>query len=163
MPNNPRSRLPVQVQQFIDEFAESGDWRKAAENVGCHPRNAPRFYRETMTHPDAREAFDQAIRTRFSEAAPLAMSLLVEMVRNERKEFSGPVRLEAAKDLLNRSGYSTKALAQPAAEKDMRELSRDELLRIVAEGESELANRATLVTNVPIGDTDTTEVIDLES
>lgn len=157
------SRLPEQVRQFISAFAESGDWRRAAVDVGCHPKNAPRFYRETMAHPDARAAFDGVMRTRFADAAPMAMSLLVEMVKDEKHQFTGPVRLAAAKDILDRSGYTAKALAQQAEQKDLSEMSRDELLAVINEGESVLASRAKLVDNVPFADADDTQVIDLES
>jgi hypothetical protein len=157
------TRLPEQVRLFLDNFAESGDWKKAAIEAGSHPANARRFYLDTMNHADARAAFDQIIRTRFSHAAPMAMSLLIEMVKNERKEFTGAVRLAAAQDILNRSGYTAKALAQQAEQKDLSEMSRDELLAIINQGESELADRAKLVEHVPIADADVTEVIDLES
>lgn len=157
------TRLPEQVRLFLDAFAESGDWKRAAIDAGCHPANARRFYLETMNQADARAAFDQIMRTRFSDAAPLAMSLLVEMVKNETREFTGAVRLAAAQDILNRSGYTAKALAQQAEQKDLSEMSRDELLAVINEGEGELASRAKLVDHVPIADTDDTQVVDLES
>lgn len=162
MPSTPRSRLPSQVLDFLEEFAISGDGKRAAVNQGVHPRVADRFVRETMDHPDARETFDQIMRTRFSHSGPIALNLLIEMVEDKGKVYSGPVRLEAAKDLLNRSGFSAKAILQPKDRKDLHELSRDELLQIVNAGEQELAGRAKLVDHVPIDGTIDVQVIDIE-
>lgn len=162
MPTTHRSRLPVQVIDFLEEFANTGDGKTAAVNVGVHPKAAERFIRETMDHPDARETFDQIMRTRFSHAAPIAANLLIEMVEDKNKMFSGPVRLEAAKDLLNRSGYSIKEIAKPQGRKDLHELSRDDLLQIVNQGEQELAGRAKMVEHVAIDGSVEHQVIDME-
>ena len=162
MPTTARTRLPSQVIDFLEEFCLTGDGKTAAINVGVHPRRAESFVRETMDHPDAREAFDQIMRTRFSHAAPMAMNLLLEVVQDKTHRYSGAVQVEAAKALLDRSGYSTKALAAPAGKKDLHEMSRDELLQIVNQGETELASRAKEVESVPIGHAIATQVIDIE-
>lgn len=162
MPKTARSRLPAQVIDFLEELCLTGDGKTAAINVGVHPRRAESFVRETMDEPDAREAFDQILRTRFSHAGPLALNLLIEMVEDKGKSYSGPVRLEAAKSLLDRSGYSAKAMHQPQDRKDLHELSREELLAVVNAGEAELAGRAKLVENVPIAGSIDHQVIDME-
>jgi hypothetical protein len=159
MPKNARSRLPQQVAEFLEEFALTGDGKRAAINVGVHPRVAGSFVRETMDHPDAREAFDQILRTRFSHARPIGLNLLIEMVQDPKKEFSGPVRLEAAKSLVKIG--TTEAIA-PRDRKDLHELSRDELLQIVNAGEQELAGRAKLIDNRSIDGPIDVQVIDIE-
>lgn len=162
MPKKARSRLPAQVVEFLEEFALTGDGKTAAVNVGVHPKTAERFVRETMDHPDAREAFDQIMRTRFSHAGPIALNLLIEMVEDKGNAYSGPVRLEAAKSLLDRSGYNAKAMLQPQNRKDLHELSRDELLQIVNAGEQELAGRAKLIDNAQIDGAVELQLVDLE-
>ena len=160
MPRNARSRLPDQVVQFLEAFATHGDGKTAAIDVGVHPRLAERFVRETMDHPDAVEAFHQIMRTRFSQAGPIAMNVLLEVAKDPTKPPG--VRVEAANSILNRSGFNARAIAQGAAQKDMQELSREDLLRIVNQGEAELASRAKMVDHRPIDSALATQVIDIE-
>lgn len=162
MPTSHRSRLPIQVIDFLEEFANTGDGKQAAINAGVHPKSAERFIRETMDHPDARETFDQIMRTRFSHAAPIAMNLLIEVVLDKEGRYTGPTKVDAAAKLLDRSGYSTKEIAKPQGRKDLHELSRDDLLQIVNQGEQELASRAKLVENVSIDVSVDHQVIDME-
>lgn len=159
MPTGVRSRLPAQVLQFLEEFAVSGNREAAAESVGVHPRVAERFAREVFDHPGARDAFDQIMRQRFAQAGPIAMNLLLEIATDP--QVSARVRVEAAKTLLDRSGFSAKALSAPAAPKDLHELTREELLRVVEQGEGELAARAKQIGNRTIDDAIDTQVIDL--
>lgn len=159
MPSTARSRLPSQVYDFLEEFVLTGDGKTAAINVGVHPKRAERFVVETMDHPDAREVFDQILRTRFSHARPIALNLLIEMVEDKKNTFTGPVRLEAAKTLVKLG--DAEAL-KPRDRKDLNELSREELLAIVGQGEAELAGRAKLVEHIPVSEAIITQVIDIE-
>lgn len=161
MPRNARSRLPAQVADFLDAFALTGDARSAAIGVGCHPKNALAFARDTLAHPDAAAVFDSIMRTRFAEAGPVALNLVLQIVQGTMPADTR-TRLDAAKTLLDRSGYSAKALATPGAPKDLHELSRDELLRVIDQGESELASRAKLIDQTPIADALDVQVIDME-
>ena len=52
------SRLPLQVQEFLSLFAETGDPIASAIAIGCHKARAKSFVRETMMHADARTAFE---------------------------------------------------------------------------------------------------------
>jgi hypothetical protein len=160
MSRTARSRLPAQVIDFLEEFVQSGDGKTAAINVGVHPKRADSFVRETMDHPDAREAYDQILRTRFSHARPIALNLLIEMVQDPKGMFTGPVRLGAAQTLVK---LGDQAELKPTGRKDLNEMSRDELLQIVNAGESELASRAKMVTNASIGEAIDLQVVDLES
>jgi hypothetical protein len=157
MPKTARSRLPSQVIDFLEEFVQTGNGKQAAINVGVHPKSADRFVRETMDHPDAREAYDQILRTRFSHARPIALNLLIEMVQSN--VYTGAVRLGAAQTLVKLGDV---AELKPHDRKDLHELDRDELLQIVNAGEQELASRAVLVTNAQISESIDTQVIDLE-
>lgn len=160
MPKTARSRLPAQVVDFLEEFVLTGDGKSAAINVGVHPRRAEAFIRETMDHPDAREAYDQILRTRFSHARPIALNLLIEMVQPAGAlAFSGPVRLAAAQTLV-KLGDAT--ALQPQGRKDLHELTREELLQIVNAGERELADRAKMVTNAQIDGAVDLQVVDIE-
>lgn len=159
MPRTVRSRLPAQVIDFLEEFVRTGDWKTAAINVAVHPRAAERFYRETMDHPDAREAYDQILRTRFSHARPIALNLLLEMVQDRENRYSGPVKLGAAQTLVK---LGDKAELQPSGRKDLHEMTRDELLAIVDKGEQELASRAKMIDKPSISETIDIQVSEME-
>ena len=154
--------MPDQVSQFLDAFANSGDAKSAAISVGCHPKNALAFARDTLSHPDAAAVFDTIMRTRFAQAGPVALNVVLQ-IADGTLPADVRTRLDAAKTLLDRSGYSAKALATPGAPKDLHEMTRDELLRVVDQGESELMARARLVDNVPIADALHVQAIDMEA
>lgn len=78
----------------------------------------------------------------------MAYRLLVDTVQDEQAPKK--LRVECAKDLLNRAGFDNKRSAgasDPAAPggKDMSAMSTDELKSIVGQLENELSSRATPV------------------
>ena len=85
------------------------------------------------------------------DAAPAAYNLLMKVMKDEK--MPAKLRVECAKDLLNRAGFDAKRGAgqvDPSAPgKDMSAMSTDELKSIVGRLESELFSRAK---PVPVGE-----------
>jgi len=163
MPATPLDKLPAQLVIFVEHFALVGDERLAAVEAGVHPNRAAQFARVSLNDPNVKAAYEHVLRTRFASAGPIALNLLIEFVKDKEKKFEPRVRLEAAKTLLDRSGYTAKGMAESAAEsKDLKEMTRDQLLEEMNRTEAELADRAKLVAIAPDVNQHSTQVIDLE-
>jgi hypothetical protein len=163
MPATPLDTLPAQLVAFVEHFAVNGDGPAAAVEAGVHPNRAKVFARVSMANPAVRAGYEHVLRTRFAESGPLALNLLLEMVVNKDKTFEPRVRLEAAKTLLDRSGYTAKDMRESAAEvKDLKDMTRDELLLEMDKTERELADRATLVEVAPNTNQYPVQVVDME-
>lgn len=162
-PASPLDRLNAQMATFVEHFATTGDQRLAAVEAGCHPNRAVQFARAAMNDPTVRAGYEHVLRTRFSQAGPISLNLLIEMVEDKSKVFEPRVRLEAAKTLLDRSGYTSQGMREASAgTQDLREMTREQLLEEMNRTEAELANRAKLASVAPGANQFDTEVIDME-
>lgn len=163
MPATPLDSLPSQLVIFVEHFALVGDMRLAAVEAGVHPNRAAIWARVSMNNPAVRAGYEHVLRTRFAQAGPIALNLLIEMVANKEKAFEPRVRLEAAKTLLDRSGYTAKDMRESAAEvKDLKDMTREELLLEMEKTERELSERATLIEVAPNVNQHEVQVIDME-
>ena len=148
---------------FVEHFATTGDERLAAIEAGCHPNRARQFARVAMNAPTVKAAYEHVLRTRFALAGPISLNLLIEMVEDKNKVFEARVRLEAAKTLLDRSGYTSREMREASAgTQDLREMSREQLLEEMNRTEAELANRAKMASVEPNANQFDSEVIDME-
>ena len=161
-PGTPLERLDPQMLIFVEHFAMSGDSRLAAVEAGVHPNRAGTFARVALANPNVRAGYEHVLRTRFAQAGPIALNLLIEMVADKQKVFEPRVRLEAAKTLLDRSGYTAKDMREAGSPLELNEMSREQLLEEMARTETELASRATLVAIAPDVNQFNTQVVDME-
>lgn len=161
-PGTPLGRLDPQMLIFVEHFAMSGDERLAAVEAGVHPNRAGTFARVALANPNVRAGYEHILRSRFAQAGPIALNLLIEMVADKSKVFEPRVRLEAAKTLLDRSGYTAKDMREAGHAPDLHEMTREELLEEMARTERELSDRATLVAIAPDASQLDTQVIDMQ-
>lgn len=151
-----------QILMFVKEFAETGDGKVAAVKAGVHPDRAGNMARQWMSSPAVRQAYQAAVRTRFAEAGPLALNVLLKFTKNEDNKYPPDLQLSAAKDLAARAGFNAKDMREADKEqKDMREMSPEELRQVIAATEDELAGRAKPV-NAPSSTPSATQIIDIE-
>lgn len=126
--------------------------------AGVHHERALVFARNALRDPAVKAGYEHCVRTRFAEAGPIALNVLLKFAKNERNEYKPELQLQAARDLASRSGYTAKEMRESEPAKDLKELSRDELHAALQSTEAELANRA----KVPVIGASATQVIDLE-
>lgn len=163
MPSSPLDVLPAQLVVFVEQFAMTGDQRQAAVAAGVHPNRATQFARVSMNDPNVRAGYEHVLRTRFAQAGPIALNLLIEVVENKESKYGPRERLDAAKTLLDRSGYTARDMKAAAAEqKDLKDMTREQLLEEMSKTENELANRAKLIEVAPDVNQFDAQVIDLE-
>lgn len=96
------------------------------------------------------------------EGAKDAADYLKDLVRN--KEAGATPRLEAARTILDRSGYGAQSrIAAPPikAKKDLSDMSADELRSIAGALQVELSNRAKVIEHAPSDATDSEDMADL--
>lgn len=142
-------------------MAESGDGGAAAIAAGVHPSRTGFFVREAMNMPAVRQAIADHVRSRFAEAVPLALNLLVSVIKDAKHPME--LRVAAAKDVLTRADFTAKGMRDAdAAHKDLTEMSPDELRHVLEHTEAELATRAKDVANAPERAPSDYQVIDLE-
>lgn len=157
------ARLPFELAEFARAFAETGNGKAAAEKAGIHPNQAGTWAKHALARPDVKAAYQAVIRSRFAEAGPIALNLLIDIVKNESKKYDDRLRLQAARELLERSGYTAEGMAeQQNATKPLEDMGRDELKRMLQDTEAELAKRAKNVQNAPQPAAPTHQVIDME-
>lgn len=101
------------------------------------------------------------MRTRFAEAGPLSLNLLISVVKDAKADLN--IRVQAAKTLLDRSGYTAKDMREAEADtRDLKEMSRDELLATLDATEAQLASRAKTLEIAPTIGASAAQVIDIE-
>lgn len=154
--------LQDQIRIFVKEFAESGDSKAAAVAAGVHPDRAAVMARQWINSPVVRQAYQAVVRSRYAEAGPIALNVLLKFAKNENDFCTKDLQLSAAKDLAARAGYNAKDMREADKEtKDLREMSPEELRAVIAATEGELAGRAKPV-NAPSNVASSMQVIDLE-
>lgn len=122
-----RSELTEQEQVFMEALREGLSSREAAVAAGFEARESAAI----MSRPSIQSAIDSDIRENLQNAAHLGAKFAAKIVSGA--EHCTPVRMDAIKAVLDRSGYTTPA-ARPAprfADADLSELSADELRRLV--------------------------------
>lgn len=122
-----RAALTPQELMFLEALREGKSAFVAAESVGLDRREAPYF----LARPAISAALDAEIRSNLQIAAYTSARSLDGIAAGEVR--CSPVRMDAIKTSLDRSGYNT-PVARPAprfADADLSELSADELRRLV--------------------------------
>lgn len=158
---SPLDKLAPQLATFAVEFADYGKPKEAAIKAGVHEDRAAIWARTALATPEVRQAIEHVTRAQFADAVPLAKAFIINLVKDERADRK--LRLEAAKDLLNRGGYTSKDMRDAAAAvKDLHEMTREELLATLDGTEAELANRAKAIEAAPTIDASSHQVIDME-
>jgi hypothetical protein len=163
MPASPLDSLPAQLVIFVEHFATTGDGRLAAVEAGVHPNRAAIFARVSLANPAVKAGYEHILRSRFAQAVPISLNFLIEVVENKAKVYAPGDRLAAAKTLLDRSGYTARDMKAAEAEvKDLKDMTREELLLEMDKTERELSERATLVEVAPNVNQFAVQVVDME-
>lgn len=143
-----RARAPTQRQiaTLVLSYCEGGDLSVAAGEASMSLAEAS----HALRMPGARQMVARAMRHQLDVvAAPMALAVAMSYLRNQ----SAPARIRAdmAKSILDRAGL----IAQPmdaARERNLSELSADDLRALIDELTSEAAERATMPGTVDRGD-----------
>lgn len=156
------SRLPAQLAAFVEAMVETGDGPAAAVAAGVHSQRSKAFSASALDNPEVRAALDMQMRNRLASLVPMALTVVANIARSEK--IDPGVRLSAAKTILDRSGYTAQDLRAKAEAdlKDLKEMSREELLAALDSTESELADRAKTVGSAPDIGASSLQVIDME-
>jgi len=130
-------RLDERQTLFVEAVARGVPYAEAARSAGYTSPAA-----SIMKSAAVRQAISLTVLEIFKmEGAPIALKVLLDIVRNDKE--NSKVRADCAKALLDRAGYTarpTEANATP--QKDLNEMSTDELKNLVDRLEGELAERA---------------------
>jgi phage terminase small subunit len=131
---------------FVANYVEHGDAHKAALAAGYAPATARTAGTEILRLPHVAQAVALAVHRRLVASAPMALAMIEELARNA---VSMKVRLDAAKTLMDRAGHVPPRAADIVRlETPLNEMSVEELHALAARLEEEVANRATVVSNV---------------
>lgn len=135
------AKLNAQQMEFVRLVARGTPHDVAAVAAGYAPGYGASVLQSAAVKRALAACIGEILHT---EAAPFALSTLVEIVKG--KEFSPRDRVAAARTLLDRAGYTGKSTsADSPADKPLSEMSTDELKALVDKLEGELADRATPV------------------
>lgn len=139
-----REEREAREEAFISLVCDGKPVQDAAEEAGYS-----RAYGSTLAkRPKIQQEIYRRIATFFtSEAAPRAAKFLFDVVTDDKAPAK--VRLDAAKDILNRAGFMPHSKDEKASDrKELNEMTPDELRAKIGQIEGELADRATPV-NAP--------------
>lgn len=137
------------AQNFVDLILDGGGLHESAVKAGYHPsqvhRDATPVLYDRMMKMVARQRMEAKLQF---EAAPIAYKVILEMAQDEKAPKS--VRLDAAKYLHSVAGYTPpkaqEAVAPTKHDKDLNDMTTEELRQYIQDGETALANRATDIT-----------------
>lgn len=134
-------KLNAKQAEFVRLVVGGTPPRLAAEAVGYNPAS----YSEVLRSPSVRAAIPLVIQDILAtEGAPLGLHVCMSIARNSSE--NSKIRLEAAKALLDRAGFTARPQAVDSqADKPLSEMTTDELRGLVDRLEGELAHRATPV------------------
>lgn len=122
------------VVAFTNEPGAIGNMSEAARRAGYSHKSAGEIGRQLLEKPHVKAAIDAANRAQIgSSLATKAVGVLQQLIDDET--VPAKVRLDAAKTILDRSGYSPTRREEPEdpAEKELNDLSIEELTAIVDE------------------------------
>jgi len=135
-----RARAPTQrqVATLVLSYCETGDLSLAASEASLSLGEAS----QALRLPGARQMVARALRHQLDViAAPLALSVAMGYLRD--RNAPARIRADMAKSVLDRAGL----IAQPmdaARERNLSELSADDLRALIDELTSEASERATM-------------------
>lgn len=115
---------------------ETGTLTAAAAKSGV----ALSYCCKLMQDPAVQAAVHAEMRRRLATAAPVALTVLITIVRDEAA--NPRVRVDAAKAILDRAGFGPPKVAAAGAEKALNEMTTGELRELADRLERELADRA---------------------
>lgn len=128
---------PTQMKRCMLAYAKGVPAADAAKRSGV-PLPAFKLYLERDNFAsDLRAVVKGLVETQY---APRAFAFLNECVIDT--EMPARVRVDAAKAILDRSGYTAAALPPDRDPSDLTMMSREELHQFVVKAEAELANKA---------------------
>ena len=134
-------QLTAMQEAFVERLIECGDASTAAQLAGFSKPSSDAW--RLLRIPDVRAAVNAAMKTALAQDAPLARGLLRRYVHDEA--MHPKIRLDAAKTLLDRSGYIAPKAKDDGVDgrtKALSEMSVEELRAMVDRLETEVANRA---------------------
>jgi hypothetical protein len=139
-----RHNLNQRQTEFVRHFVAGSSPDDAAAAAGYGSYGAGRA---VLRSAAVVAAVDQELRQLLAaEAAPLALSFLMEVVTNHAGKYGERVRVDAAKTLLDRAGYQApKHQEAPGSAKDPHQMGTAELHDLVMKLEGELASRAKVI------------------
>ncbi|MEQ9416649.1 MAG: hypothetical protein RJQ08_03800 [Salinisphaeraceae bacterium] len=141
------SHLTDKQRTYAELVATGVERDRAADLAGYAPGSGALVTIETNSKVQAAVAALTA--ARLQSAAPAALALIERFVRDE--QLAPKIRLDAAKDLLNRGGYLPPRQVDAAiGGKSQNEMSSDELRAFVDQAEKTLAERARPVGNAAL-------------
>lgn len=154
-----RQAMPPQYASFALALVKLGCPEAAAISAGYDPSHGRKLERIPAIVEYVRAEVQRRLQV---EGAPLGLRVLTEIARDTKAPAG--VRVDCAKTLLSRGGHvEPKAAESQAGEKDLSDMSQDELLGVINQCEGELGKRATPV-NAPSGaviDAISPQVIDI--
>lgn len=133
--------------RFAREVARSGNLSESARKAGYEFFDNAGYDLVRLPHVAAAVEFE--IRSLLqTEAAPAALQVLQTLLHDANS--GGRIRVDAAKILLDRAGFTPPANSKgDAAERSLAEMTAAELKEFIGSLEGELAGRATLVNAPP--------------
>jgi phage terminase small subunit len=139
-----RGLTPLQ-ERFVEQILEGHNTLQAATLAGVGSPQVHAYRVASLPHVQA-EIARQLGRRLANEAAPVAYSVLVKILRDENA--ASRVRVDAAKTLLDRAGFVPPRAPDPPGTtgKQLNEMSREELRAVLTVAEDRLAREATEVT-----------------
>jgi hypothetical protein len=135
--------LTEMQEAFVERLIECGDASTAARLAGFADRREPW---RLLRIPHVLAAVNAAMKTALAHDAPVARLLLRQYVMDPK--MNPKIRLEAAKTLLDRSGYVAPKARDDSADGGYRSLHEMTTEQLRAEADrlaGEIANRATPV------------------
>ena len=117
---------------FVENYIKTSNAKQSAIMAGYSEKTAQVM--GAKLKKQFREEIADRTRTRLMDGAGMALDTILDLVKNST---SDTVKLAAARDLLDRSGYKpTEKIEQTVVEKSTDEL-RTELAQLMGESESE--------------------------
>lgn len=154
------SHLTEKQRTYVDLVATGVERHRAAALAGYAAGSNALVSFETNSK--IQSAIAALTAARLQSAAPAALALIEKFVRDDA--MAPKIRLDAAKDLLNRAGYLPPRQADATANgKSQNEMTSEELRAMIQQHEQVLAERAKPVGNgavAPLPPSQPTEFLD---
>ena len=90
------------TEKFIDSFVETGDYLVSMREAGCKDKNPYKLKLQGRALViENKEEIDKKFQQRLREGGPRALTVIEQLMHSE----SDTVKLNAAKEILDRGGY----------------------------------------------------------
>lgn len=120
----PYEDLPSKQQAFIDRYLVHGDRDRAYVEAGYKPGRRSLKPAAYALYRKLQDTIQVEIDKRIGRHAVLALAIVKQLMEDEKQP--GSVRLNAAKDYLNRAGYD-KPVESRVTIDDLRDVDNDEV------------------------------------